>query len=172
MSLIIGVRCKDGCLVVADYRNRIETEGIVSFEDNFEKVVKQDDYLLYNCGYNRIEDEDWKLRCKELTPDDSNPIYEDILREMKLKSDKSALYVFISKDILYEIVVRVGRGVEGIDHLPNDRIVSGTGGKYIDDQKDLKLLENLWKRKCGKVYSSLRETFKHAYFRMSFASGS
>ena len=168
MSLIIGVRCKDGCLVIADYRNRIESNGIITYEDNFEKVVKHDDYLLYNHGYNRIKDEDWKLRCQDLTPDDSNPIYEQILSEMKLKSDKSAFYVFISKDVLYEIAVEVGTGVKRIDHLPSDRIVSGTGDKYV---ADLKLLENLRKRKCKKVYNSLRETFKQSYLRMSFRSG-
>ena len=51
MSLIIGVRCKDGCLVIADIRNTIKTDGIITFKDNFEKVVKQDNYLLYNHGY-------------------------------------------------------------------------------------------------------------------------
>ena len=88
---------------------------------------------------------------------------------MELKSDKSAFYVFISKDMLYEIVVEVGKGVKRINHLPNDRIVSGTGRTYI---RDLKLLENLRKRKCKKVHNTLSKTFKQAHSQMRFLSGS
>jgi len=168
MSLIIGVRCKDGCLVIADIRNTIKTDGIITFEDNFEKVVKHDNYLLYNHGYNRIQHNDWKLQCQDLTPDDSNPVYADILSEMNFKPDKSAFYVFISKDMMYEIAIEVENGVKRIDHLPNDRIVSGLGSKYV---VDLNLLENLRKRKCKKVYKGLINTFKKAYSRMSFVSG-
>jgi hypothetical protein len=168
MSLIIGVRCKDGCLAIADFRNRIDTDGIIKFEDNFEKVVKHDDYLLYNHGYNRIQDNDWKLRWQDLTPYGSNPVYKDILSEMRFKPDKSAFYVFISKDRLSEISIDVKNGVKRIDHLPNDRIVSGSGSKYV---VDLNLLENLRKRKCKKVYKGLRNTFKKAYSLMSFGSG-
>lgn len=167
MSLIIGVRCKDGCLVLADYRNRIEENGKIIYEDNFEKVVKCKHYLLYNHGYNRINNEDWKLRFQDLTPDVSNPIYKDILDEMKLKSDKAAFYVFINKNILYEIVIEVENGVKGIDHLPHNRIVSGTGSKYINN---LKQLENLQKRNCSKVCNSLKEIFKQAHSRARFLS--
>ena len=168
MSLIIGVRCKDGCLVIADIRNTIKTDGMITFEDNYEKVVKHDDYLLYNHGYNRIQDNDWKFRWQDLTPDDSNPIYEDILSEMRFKSDKSAFYVFISKNMMYEIAIEIESGVKRIDHLPNDRIVSGSGSKYV---VELNLLENLQKRKCKKVYKGLINTFNKAYSCMSFASG-
>ena len=132
MSLIIGVRCKDGCLVIADYRNRIESNGIITYEDNFEKVVKHDKYLLYNHGYNRIRDKDWKLRWQDLTPDDSNPIYKDILSEMKSKPDKSAFYVFINKDMLYEIEIKVVNGVKRIDHLPNGDQNAQADGTFFD----------------------------------------
>jgi hypothetical protein len=168
MSLIIGVRCKDGCLVIADMRNTIKANGIITFEDNFEKVVKHDNCLLYNHGYNRIQDDDWKLRCQDLTPDDSNPVYEGILNETMFKLDKSAFFVFISNNMLCEIAIEVENGIRRIDHLPNDRIVSGSGKKYV---VDLKLLENLQKRKCKKVYKSLINIFKKAYLRLSFASG-
>ena len=168
MTLIIGARCKDGCSVIADIRNTIDTNGIITFEDNFEKVMKHDDYLLYNHGYNRIQDNDWKLRWQDLTPDSSNPVYKDILNEMSSKPAKSAFYVFINKDMLCEIVIEVENGVKRIDYLPDYRIVSGTGSKYA---VDLNLLENLRKRKCKKVYKGLRNTFKKAYSRMSFGSG-
>jgi hypothetical protein len=164
MSLIIGVRCKDGCLVIADLRNIIKTDGIITFEDNFEKVMKCDNYLLYNHGYNRIQNNDWKLRWQDLTPDDSNPVYEVILNEMMSKPDKSAYYVFISKNMLCEISIEVENGIKRIDYLPDDRIVSGSGKKYVIN---LNMLENLKKRKCKKVYKSLIDTFKKAYIRMN-----
>jgi len=167
MSLIIGVRCKDGCLLIADYRNRINKNGVITYEDNFEKVVIHNGYLIYNHGYNRIKDEDWKNRYKDLTPDDSNPIYKEILDEMSHKPDKKASYVFLNKIHLHEITIEVGRGVTYANHLQNDRIVSGTGEKYVD----LKLLVNLRKQKCKKVHTKLKATFENAYYRMKYLSG-
>jgi len=168
MSLVIGVRCKNGCSVIADLRNTIKEDGKIIYEDNFEKVVKCDDYLLYNHGYNRIENVDWKQRWQDLTPDDSNPVYKDLLDEMKTKPDKSAYYVFISKNMLYEVAIKVKDGVRITDFLPDDRIVSGNGSKYVDTKK---LLENLSKRKCNKVFKNLKQTFNNAYARMSYLSG-
>ena len=46
MSLIIGVKCKDGCLVIADCRNRINKDGVITYEDNFEKIVIHNGYLI------------------------------------------------------------------------------------------------------------------------------
>ena len=82
MSLIIGARCKDGCLVIADRRNHIWTNGVITYRDDFRKVLQFDNYLVYNHGYNRIDNADWKLRHGELTPDKSNPVYGEILKEM------------------------------------------------------------------------------------------
>jgi len=167
MSLIIGVRCKDGCLAIADRRTHIWTNGVTTYRDDFRKVVQFGNYLLYNHGYNRIGDADWKLRHGELTPDKDNPVYAEILNEMATKPDKAALYVFLNRTELHEIVVRVGAGVSYVNHLPNDCIVSGTGGKYVD----LQLLINLQRAQCSKVRPKLKRTFKAAHKRMKFLSG-
>lgn len=167
MSLIIGVRCKDGCLVISDYRNRIDINGVITYEDNFEKTVIHNDYIIYNHGYNRIEDKDWKIKYESLTSNTNSPIYKQILDEINYKSDKKAFYVFINRDELHEISIVVGQGVSYKNHLPHDRIVSGTGEKYVD----LKLLINLRKQKCKKACDKLRTTFKNAYDRMKLMSG-
>lgn len=86
---------------------------------------------------------------------------------MSDKPDKKAFYVFLNKMHLHEIAIEVGRGVTYIDHSPNDRIVSGTGEKYVN----LRLLVNLRKQKCKKVRSKLRMTFQNAYSRMNYLSG-
>ncbi|MCW4050917.1 MAG: hypothetical protein NWE89_14405 [Candidatus Bathyarchaeota archaeon] len=39
MSLIIGVRCKNGCLVIADRRTHIKSNGTETYQDNFDKVL-------------------------------------------------------------------------------------------------------------------------------------
>ena len=166
MTLIIGVRCKDGCLVISDYRNRIDTNGIITYEDNFEKTMMHNNYIIYNHGYNRIEDKDWKIRDKDLTPDSNNPIYQQILDEMKNKSDKGAFYVFINKDELHEVSIIVGQGVSYKNHLSDNTIISGTGGKYVDS----KLLINLQGQKCKKVKDKLKKTFNNAYDLMKFMS--
>ena len=41
MSLIIGIRCKNGCLVIADRRNHIKSNGVETHQDDFDKVVRQ-----------------------------------------------------------------------------------------------------------------------------------
>jgi len=46
MSLVIGVRCKDGCLVIADKRTHLWTDGVETYRDDFHKVVHSGDYLL------------------------------------------------------------------------------------------------------------------------------
>jgi hypothetical protein len=167
MSLIIGVRCKDGCLVIADRRNHIWTNGVITYRDDFRKVLQFDNYLVYNHGYNRIDNADWKLRHGELTPDKNNPVYGEILKEMATKPDKAAFYVFMNRTELHEIAIRVGAGITCINHLPNDRIMSGTGEKYVD----LQLLVNLHKAKCSKVRPKLKRTFQAAHKRMKLLAG-
>jgi hypothetical protein len=167
MSLIIGVRCKGGCLLIADRRNHIWTNGVATYRDDFRKVLAFNGYLVYNHGYNRIGNADWKLRHGELTPDKDNPVYGEILAEMASKPDKAAFYVFLNRTELHEIGIRVGAGVSYIDHLPHDRIVSGTGEKYVD----LQLLVNLQKANCSTVRPKLRRTFQAAHNRMKSLSG-
>ena len=95
MSLIIGLRCKDGCLVIADTRSHIKTNGVLTYDDTFEKVILNKGHIVYNHGYNRIHDNDWKLCRDQLIPDKDNTIYQAIAVEMKSKEDKTAFYVFM-----------------------------------------------------------------------------
>jgi hypothetical protein len=167
MSLIIGVRCKNGCLVIADRRTHIKTNGTHSFRDDYTKVLLQGGYLVYNHGYNRIADADWKHRVTDLSPDPANPVYAEILKEMATKADKHAAYVFMNMDTLLEIIIRVGSGITKTDHMPKDRIVSGSGDKYVK----LTLLTDLPKANCGIVRPKLVSTFKAAHDRMKQAGG-
>jgi hypothetical protein len=168
MSLIIGVRCKNGCLVIADRRTHIKSNGTQTYQDDFHKVLLHNDYLVYNHGYNRIGDNDWKLRVRDLTPDVTNPVYAEILKEMESKPDKRAAYVFMNMTTLLEITICVGIGITPTDHMPNDRIVSGSGDKYVD----LQLLTNLHKVNCDMVRPKLIRTFKRAHRKMTLLSGS
>ena len=96
MTLIIAVRCRNGCMVTADKRTRMKCGGSTSYRDDFEKVVKTANYLIFNHGYNQIDDNDWKLKVNALTPDIANPIYARVLNEMTSKADKKAFYVFMN----------------------------------------------------------------------------
>jgi len=167
MSLIIGVRCKDGCLVIADTRSHIKTNGILTYDDTFEKVILNKGHIVYNHGYNRIHDNDWKLCRDQLTPDKDNPIYQAIAMEMKSKEDKTAFYVFMNRKTMYELKVGATGEIITIDHLPCDRIVSGTGEKYVD----LGLLIDLQKKKCKKVIPMLKKTFLNAYDELIKSGG-
>ena len=167
MSLIIGVRCKNGCLIIADRRTHIKCDGTESYRDDFDKVVEHDGYLVYNHGYNRIGDQDWKLRVSELTPDPTNPVYAEIQKEMTAKPDRKAFYVFMNMMALLEVVVCVDTGITLKDHMPNDRIVSGTGEQYAT----LTLLTDLQQKTCGSVRKTLERTFEPARSKMKTHDG-
>src|SRR3972149_10704697 len=111
MSLIIGVRCKDGCLVISDRRTHIKCDGIECHRDDFRKLVTHDGYLIYNHGYNQIGNQDWKLRVSELTPAPANPVYAEIQREMTTKPDRKAFYVFMNSKALLEVIVCADTGI-------------------------------------------------------------
>jgi hypothetical protein len=162
MSLIIGVRCKNGCLIIADRRTHIKCGGTESHRDDFHKVVEHDGYLVYNHGYNRIGNQDWKLRVSELTPDSTNPVYAEIQEEMIAKPDRKAFYVFMNMTTLLEVVICADTGITLKDHMPNDRIVSGTGEQYVA----LTLLTDLQQKKCESVRKALEQTFKLAHSKM------
>jgi hypothetical protein len=162
MSLIIGVRCKDGCLVIADRRNHIRNGQASSYRDDFHKIVRHDRYLVYNHGYNRIGDQDWKLRQADVTPSVRNPVYAEILAEMVNKPDKAAFYVFINGHEIHEIAVRVGLEVTCRNFSRDDRVVSGTGKRYVL----LDRLVDLQKSKCSVVKRRLRHTFEDAHNQM------
>ncbi len=169
MSLIIGIRCKNGCLIISDRRTHIKESGIERYEDDFQKVLLHNNYLVYNHGYNRIGEKDWKQRVMELSPDVNNVQYTEILNEMKSKSDRKASYVFMNMTALLEISICVDGGVTLTDHMPKDRIVSGSGDKYVD--RDLPLLTDLGKKNCGVVRSNLKRTFEIAHAKMKLLSG-
>ena len=162
MSLIIGVRCNNGCLVIADRRTHIKCDATESHRDDFHKVLVHDSCLVYNHGYNRIGDQDWKLRVSELTTDSANPIYAKIQHEMSAKPDRKAFYVFMNMTTLLEVIVCADTGISLRDHMPNDRIVSGTGEQYVR----MTFLTDLQRKKCGSVRKALERTFKFAHGRM------
>jgi hypothetical protein len=156
-----------GCLVIADRRTHITQGGKEFYRDDFKKIVIVENRILYNHGYNRIDNKDWKLNAHELTPDIANPVYARVLAEMATKPDKIAGYVFMSMGELLEITVRVGKGVTIHDHWPHDRIVSGSGDKYVD----LGELVDLNQMKYREVRAKLQSTFLKAHDKMMEAGG-
>ncbi|HBM16792.1 MAG TPA: hypothetical protein DD381_10680 [Lentisphaeria bacterium] len=167
MTLIIAARCYDGCVIVSDSRQHIKNDTDIRYKDGYIKVLICGKYVIYNHGYNRIDNKDWKLQAKNLTPEVDNPVYKQIQEEMKSKPDKKAFYVFINKNELHEISIEVGNGVKYINHLPGDRLVSGCGAKYVD----LGLLIDLNTKKYNKVRADLETTFLNAYNNQSKANG-
>lgn len=169
MSLIIGLICKDGCLVIADTRSHIKANGTLTYDDTFEKVVFNKGHIVYNHGYNRIYDNDWKLCRDQLVPDKNKSIYRELATEMKQKEDKTAFYVFMNKKTMCEIKISATGEITLTDHLQDDhdRIVSGTGAKYVD----LGLLTDLKKKKCKKVIPLLKKTFLNAHEKMVKSGG-
>jgi hypothetical protein len=167
MTLIIGARCKNGCLVIADKRSHETQNGVKTFRDDFSKVVLVNGWIIYNHGYNRINDEDWKLSAQSLTPDVSNPVYRRVMNEMNLKIDKKAFYVFMNMTELFEITVEVGEPISLHNHMPNDKIVSGNGSKYAD----ISALENLHKKKCSAVRNCMEKTFLLAHYKLKLLNG-
>jgi hypothetical protein len=167
MTLIIGVRCKDDCHVIADRRTLIKCSGINSHRDDFHKVVQHDGFLVYNHGYNRIGDHDWKRRVSDLTADPANRVYSEIQKEMGRKPDRKAFYVFINMAALIEIIVCADTGITVKDHMPNERIVSGTGAKYVS----LALLTDLQKKRAVDVRGLLEQTFRTAHGNMMAQGG-
>ena len=61
--------------MIADRRSHVQTGEASSYTHDFLKIVRQDRYLVYNHGYNRNGDQDWKLRQADLTPSIRNPVY-------------------------------------------------------------------------------------------------
>jgi hypothetical protein len=154
-------------MAVADKRSHIKCGGSTSYRDDFQKLVTTSDYLIFNHGYNRIDDCDWKLKADQLTPDVTNPIYGRILNEMASKADKKAFYVFMNMKELKEIVLEVGKPIALQDHMPDDRLVCGDGRPFVD----LKLLTDLHSKTCGAVLKSLEATFSLAYQRQVLQGG-
>ena len=148
--------------MIADRRNRIKEDGAVRYEDNFLKAVIVNGRIVYNHGYNRIGDQDWKLRASELTPETDNAVYSEILAEIQMKVDKKASYVFMGRSELVEITIVAEEGIKSIDHMPHDRIVSGDGDKYINSR----LLTDLKNKECGDVRPLLERTFMAARTKM------
>lgn len=114
-----------------------------------------------------IDNQDWKLRASELSPDPTNPVYAAIQDEMKAKPDRNAFYVFMNATVLSEVIVCAEAGITLKDHMPNDRIVSGSGDKYVV----LALLTDLAQKNCGDVRRSLERTFNSAYAKMMKQGG-
>ncbi len=167
MTLVIGVRCKDGCLTISDRRSHIKKGERTFFQDDFRKVVKRDDFLIFNHGYNRIHDADWKLHAESLTADAKNEIYLDIAREMKAKPDKQAFFVFLNAKQLLEITISAERGVSLKDYQANDRIVSGSGMKYVS----LDRLKDLPRKPMAEVRGLLETTFQEALQKLKEQQG-
>ncbi|NEX17103.1 MAG: hypothetical protein C1943_10840 [Halochromatium sp.] len=162
MSLIIGVRCLNGCLAIADRRTHIRFGNRRLYRDDFTKIIKRMDHLVWNHGYNRIGNQDWKQRASELSPDAANPIFAEIRREMMSKADRRAYYVFMNMTTLLEVMICARTGVTMRDHMPHDRILSGSGSKYVS----LRLLADLAYQSSAHVQGPLVETFKTAHAQM------
>jgi hypothetical protein len=143
----------------------------VTYDDAFEKIVTNKGYIIYNHGYNRIYDNDWKLCREQLHADAGSPIYQSIAEEMKSKEDNTACYVFMNKRTMYEVVINETGKVRAIDHLlkrpPPDLIVSGTGEKYVERG----LLRDIERKKCKKVMPVLKRTFLEAYAHLEKVGG-
>jgi len=162
MSLIIGVRCNDGCLVIADRRTHIRYGSRRTHRDDFTKVLKHNDFLVWNHGYNRIGNQDWKLHGCELLPDAANPVFAEVRQEMASKADRRAHYVFMNMSSLIEVTVCVQNGIRVKDHMPHDRIVSGSGVHDVT----LTRLSDLPSKSSSQVIGPLEETFRGAHAQM------
>ena len=166
MSLIIATLCKDGCVAITDCRLKdLYDDGRVEYRDDYEKLVILNGLMIYNHGYNRINNQDWKLSASELSPDLSNPIYDSILRELQNNLSTFASYVFIRKKHATEISIDKSEGIS-LKYL-NPIIKSGSGARYVD----LKQLEQSNLRKIKSVKNPLIKTFKNAYLKQKWNSG-
>ena len=159
MSLIIAARCKDGAVAIADKRSHINEKGVISFDDNYDKLKVVKGHLVYNHGYNRIYDKDWKESRLTLTPNDKNPVYSQIASEMTSKVDKFAGYVFLSKNTFYEIEVDAGKAPIGTQRREHDRIKRGSGEEFVD----LDQLVNLKDKRIKEITPILKKMFCEAY---------
>lgn len=136
MSLILGVRCVDGCLAIADRRTHIRCGGATRFRDTYRKLLRRPDrhggLLIWNHGYNRIGNKDWKPRAPRLAPDPAHPLYATIQAEIARKDAGPAFYVFMGPALLTEIAIPPEGEVTATDLLPADRILSGEGARHVD----------------------------------------
>jgi hypothetical protein len=160
MSLIISVLCKDGAVVLADRRSRIVENGIIRFDDNYSKILRRPNALIYNHGYNRIHDRDWKLSGDELEPDEKALVYATVAEEMLQKTDKSSAYVFVTAHQFLEISIDAGKDPQ-LHRFPtgDDLLVSADGKKFVD----LAPLTDLSERSLAETVSLIKSVFDKAY---------
>lgn len=168
MTLIIAAICRDGAAVLADRRSRIIENGAVRFDDEYGKIVRTPGYLLYNHGYNRIDDRDWKISSKRLEIDHGLPVYEGISSEMQSKSFKFAGYVFVKPRQFVEITVSAGKHPR-LNAIPkhHDQLVSGDGRDFVD----LSPLFDLTRKSMEETVSIMESIFLAAFKRLSASGG-
>lgn len=164
VTLVIAVRCKDGAAVLADRRSRIIEKGATRFDDDYGKIVRSKEALIYNHGYNRIGDRDWKLRGLELTDQEDHPLYESVSKEMLKKVDKLSAYVFVKPHAFSEVTIRAGEKAKlHRFEAKVDRLVSGTGKDFVD----LSPLSDLGKRSMRETVELLEYVFRLACKRLA-----
>jgi len=167
MTLVIAARCKDGCVVVSDKRQHIISNGGKYHEDGYEKVRIAGPFVVYNHGYNRIDDQDWKLKLDELTPDLNNPIYKKIQQEMGSKHNKKAFYVFLNKKVFHEISIDADGSITLETEKNNELHKSGKGSVYVD----FSTLKDIKKKKMEKVKNEMKRIFSEAHDRLKKDNG-
>ena len=163
MTMILCAKTKTGVAIVADKQNRIYENGEYKFENNLKKFSTIKNTIVYNHGYNMINNEYWlsykeKLNKNVLFTD----IYQTILKEMETKIDKIAHYVFIEKSRTEIIINANDNTIKTIDH--GNFIKSGSGTKYITDLPDQFFDGNYWNNIEVKLAQThLIEMFNIAY---------
>jgi len=86
---------------------------------------------------------------------------------MDTKPHKKAFYVFMNQREIHEIEIRVGAGMKYNCFSTDERVVSGTGKRYVV----LDLLNDLLRARCRDVRAKLKRTFNLAHSRMQMSSG-
>lgn len=140
--------------------------GVTRFDDEYGKIVRLADSLVYNHGYNRIGNKDWKDSALQLGMDDKLPVYSVISTEMTRKPHKHAAYVFVTPPSFTEISIDVGR-VPRLHQFEAriDRLLSGDGKDLVD----LAPLSDLQNRDVDETAALLVEVFEAACKRLKAA---
>jgi hypothetical protein len=161
MTLILSARCRDGCVALADRRCRKTSNGLLTYEDNWEKLHMVRGAILFNHGRNLIAGRPWHERKLELTPDESNPLYSQVSHELLTKISKKAFFVFLTKRRALEIKVEAGQTPRLKDLTGQSFLLSGNGKRHVDCSK----LQGVRSLRCREALKLFAEVFGEAYQR-------
>jgi hypothetical protein len=165
MTLILSARCRDGCAALADRRGRKKTNGLLTYEDNWEKLHMVRGAILFNHGRNLIAGRRWHERKLQLTPEEDNPIYLQISQELLKTANKKAFFVFLTKKRAVEVTIDAGQKPSLNDLTGEPFLLSGDGKRHVDRSK----LQGVRDLRCREALKLFAEVFRNAYERQMLA---